>query len=108
MKKLIISGFLFVIVLSCESQKGSWTYEDKERARKDLESGISKDGSIPDYMRESIDCTINRLELHYENFQEVEFDQEGAKKIIDECIEKYFLEAIKKNDKNENNSPAGE
>ena len=107
MKKLVIIVLLFFFLLSCESQKGSWTDEDKERARKELESGLLKDGGNQEYIRESIDCSINRLELYYENFQEVEFDPEGAAKIIGECVGKNLLEDLK-NDKNENNLPAGE
>ena len=107
MKKLVIIVMFFLFLLSCESQKGSWTYEDKERARKELESGLLKDGGNQEYIRESIDCSINRLELYYENFQEVEFDPEGAAKIIGECVGKNLLEDLK-NDKNENNLPAGE
>ena len=104
MKKLVIIVMFFFFLLSCESQKGSWTYEDKERARKELESGLLKDGGNQEYIRESIDCSINRLELYYENFQEVEFDPEGAAKIIGECVGKNLLEELK----NDKNSPAGE
>ena len=100
MKKIVFISAIMFAVLSCESKKGSWTTEDKEKARTSIENAIRSDGSNPNEMQDVIDCCVRRLELYYVNFEEAEFDEQGAAKIVAECMWKDIKNKIQ----NENSS----
>jgi hypothetical protein len=90
MKKSILFILLLFVSLSCESKKGAWTFEDKEKARTSIESALKSEGINPKDMQDAIDCCVRRLEIYYENFEEAEFDEEGATKLCLDCLMKDF------------------
>lgn len=98
MKKIVIITSLLFAVYSCESKKGAWNSEDKEKAKSFVENAVRSDGSNPDEMQDAIDCAVRRMELYYENFEEVEFDEEGAGKIFGECLWKDLKNKIQNDD----------
>jgi len=98
MKKILIITSLFFAVYSCESKKGSWNSEDKEKAKSLVENAIRSDGSNPDEMQDAVDCAVRRMENYYEKFEEAEFDEEGAGKIFGECLLKDLKNKIQNDD----------
>lgn len=98
MKKTLIIAAFFFSLLSCESKKGSWTSDDKEKAKSLVENAIRSDGSNPDEMQDAVDCAVRRMETNYENFEEVEFDEEGAGKIFGECLWKDLKNKVQNDD----------
>lgn len=79
---------MFFAVYSCESKKGSWTPGDKEKAKNLIENALKSEGFNLDELQSEIDCSVHRLELHYANFEEVEFDEQGAVEIVTNCMMK--------------------
>jgi hypothetical protein len=74
-----------------KSRKGDWIAEDKNLAREYIKDAIRSDGSDPSEFPQTLDCVVRRLETHYENFEEAEFDEEGVAKIFSQC----FLKEMK-------------
>jgi hypothetical protein len=96
MKNKIISIAIVFLLFSCESTKGNWTSEEKENATEAIEQSIKTVGEEPAKYDDIIECTVKRLEIYYENFEEVEFDKEGFFKIFEQCLGKYLNNDEKK------------
>ncbi len=78
-----------------KSRKGDWLEEDKRLAREYIKDAIRGDGSDPSEFPQTLDCVVRRLETHYENFEEAEFDEEGVGKIFSQCFLKEMKEVWK-------------
>lgn len=78
-----------------KSHKGDWIAEDKKLAKEYIKDVIRGDGSDPSEFPQTLDCVVRRLETHYENFEEAEFDEEGVAKIFSQCFLKEMKEVWK-------------
>jgi hypothetical protein len=111
--KIVLYFFLVTVTLSCQdnqtvdqfiqgeepkSRKGDWIEEDKKLAKEYIKDAIRGDGSDPSEFPQTIDCVVRRLETHYENFEEAEFDEEGVAKIFSQCFLKEMKEVWKEQD----------
>mgnify|MGYP000200143849 CR=1 FL=1 len=117
--KFIIFLILFSCLYSCQenqtvdqfiqgedpkSRRGDWLEEDKRLAREYIKDAIRGDGSDPSEFPQTLDCVVRRLETHYENFEEAEFDEEGVAKIFSQC----FLKEMKEIWKNQESEDVGD
>lgn len=125
MKKLLVISILNILMLtSCEdssgihetwdeitfteSQKGSWTDDDKEKAREIIEAELQKDNSfegIEEEKEKIKECFVRGLEVNYDNFDQASFDREGMYKIAEECMLRWFnsLYRLKEREKEDSN-----
>jgi hypothetical protein len=84
-----------------KSSKGDWTSDEKESARQwlinefELNESTEADESMS-WVYETVDCLVRRMETHYDNLEEAQFDTEGVGKLGAECGLKYLLPLIKK------------
>lgn len=108
-KILIISLSYCLLFFSCsgndydfeeKSSKGDWTSSDKESAKEWLiaEFDLNQTGKTQEteWAYETIDCMVRRMETHYDNLEEAQFDTEGVGDLGAQCGLKYLLESIKK------------
>ena len=80
-----------------KSSKGNWSSQDKENARNWLQSEFSKEGIENleiEWVKETLECLMRRMETHYENLEEAQFDPEGVGNLGGECGWKYLSDAI--------------
>ena len=88
-----------------KSSKGDWTIEDKESAKQwlinEFDLNDSSNNEETDWIYETIDCLVRRLETHYENLEEAQFDTEGVGTLGGECGLKYLLPSVKNKNEEE-------
>jgi len=95
-KNILFKGtmllFAAAILVGCEtSKKGKWTEADKQKARKEIESGLTEEGEDAAFFQDKeirekfLDCSISKLEQQYSSFKMADNDIEGCKKIGEEC-----------------------
>lgn len=124
MKKLLVISILNILILtSCEdssgihetwdeitfteSQKGSWTDDDKEKAREIIEAELQKDNSfegIEEEKEEIKECFVRGLEVNYDNFDQASFDREGMYKIAEEFMLRWFNSLFRLKDREKEDS----
>jgi hypothetical protein len=101
MRKLVLRAacILFLLVSCSESSKGNWNEEDKTKARKDMMEGMnSGDASNVFSMKAKnklCDCAVEKLEGHYENFEQANNDKVGLSTVISPCMELLFEDMVK-------------
>lgn len=93
MVKTVIIISLVAIVTSCnESNKGSWSFEDRKKAKEELNSSIRlKIYGNDQKKQEIIDCFLDKIELNYNNFEEAKNDDVGTDTSLRNCENKVSI-----------------
>ena len=91
MKKGIFVILSLILLTACDiSSKGSWSAEDKAKARSEMKE-IDEDLSyLGDYKEEFIDCYLGKAEANYSSFEEADSDIPGCEKIAMECVDEII------------------
>jgi len=87
-----------------ESEKGSWTQEDKDKAIEDIASSLTSEGFSEDSKGYKMlcDCYVRGLEVNYDNYDQSSYDQEGVSNISQECANRFLRVLFKNNEENSN------
>ncbi len=92
MKKYYLYSIVSFFVISCSnSEKGSWSDEDKTHAKEDLQKVGAALDVLGDRKEVFIDCYLEKIEENYPSYEDAKKDKEGCDDQVANCMQQVIL-----------------